>query len=92
MPWRETYPKVMQPTAHFHDQITDARLPQTVGVLDNATAFDAAVDVLNAHAPAGNTPIRGFLGARERSSSRFSGRHDGFNLIEGERHEAKVLE
>jgi hypothetical protein len=82
----------MQPTADFHNQITDARLPQAAGVVDNATAFDAAVDVLNAHATAGDPPIRGFLGVREGSSSRFSGRHNGFNLVEGERHEAEILE
>src|SRR5262245_22310793 len=42
--------------------------------------------------PAGDAPIGGFLGAREGPSSRFSGRHEGFNLIEGERHEAEILE
>jgi hypothetical protein len=92
LPWRQTYAKVMQPTADFHDPITDTRLPQAAGVVDNATALDTTVDVLNAHATAGDPPIRGFLGAREGPSSRFSGRHDGFNLIEGEGQEAEILE
>jgi hypothetical protein len=82
----------MQPTADFHDQITDACLPQAAGVVNNATALHAAVDVLDAHAAAGDAPIRGFLGARQGSSSRFPGRHDGFHLVQGERHEAKILE
>ena len=82
----------MQATADFHDQITDTRLPQAAGVVNNATAFDAAVDVLNTHAAAGDAPIRGFLGARQGSSSRFAGRHDGFHLVKGERQEAQILE
>jgi len=82
----------MQPTADFHKQITDARLPQAAGVVNNATAFDAAVDVLNTHAAAGDAPIRGFLGTRQGSASRLTGRHDGFHLAQGERQEAQVLE
>jgi hypothetical protein len=82
----------MQATADFHDQITDARLPQAAGVMHNATALDAAVDVLNAHAAAGDPPIGGFLGARQGSSSRFADRHDGFHLVQGEREEAQILE
>jgi hypothetical protein len=55
----------MQGTADFHHQIADARLPQSTRVMDDAAALDAAVDVLDAHAPAGDAAIRGFLGARE---------------------------
>src|SRR6266516_4562434 len=82
----------MQSTADFHDQITDACLSQAAGVVNNATAFDAAVDVLNTHAAAGETPIRGFLGARQGSSSRFTGWHEGFHVVKGERQEAEILE
>src|SRR6266508_5253875 len=38
----------MQRTADFHHKIADARLPEAAGVVDDATAFDAAVDVLDA--------------------------------------------
>jgi hypothetical protein len=38
----------MQRTADFHDQVANTRLPQTVGVVDDATALDTAVDVLDA--------------------------------------------
>jgi hypothetical protein len=82
----------MQATADFHDQITDPRLAQAAGVVHNATALDAAVDVLNPHAAAGDAPIRGFLGARQGASSWFAGGHDGFHLVQGERQEAQVLE
>jgi hypothetical protein len=50
----------MQPTADFHNQITDTRFPQAADVMDHATAFDAAVDVLKAHATVSDTSIRGF--------------------------------
>jgi hypothetical protein len=82
----------MQPTADFHNPITAARLPQAAGVMNHATAFDAAVHGLKTHAAAGDAPIRGFLGARQSSSARFAGRHDGFHLVQGERQEAQILE
>jgi hypothetical protein len=37
----------MQGTAEFHHQITDPLLPQAHPVFHNATALDAAVDVLD---------------------------------------------
>jgi hypothetical protein len=51
----------MQRTANFHHQIADARLPEAAGVVDDTTALDAAVDVLDTHATARDTPIGGFL-------------------------------
>jgi hypothetical protein len=55
----------MQRTAGFYHQITDAHLPKTVGVVDDATVLHTAVDVLDAYATARDTPVRGFLRARE---------------------------
>ena len=82
----------MQRTADFHDHIADARLPQPAGVVDNTAALDAAVDVLDAHPPAGDAPIRRFLPAREGSASRLSSRHDDLDLVERQRQEAQILE
>jgi hypothetical protein len=82
----------MQRTADFHDQIADARLPKAAGVVDDATALDTAVDVLDAHAATRDAPICSFLGAREGPASRLPGRHDDLDLIEGERQEAQILE
>jgi hypothetical protein len=48
-------------TADFHDHIADARLPQAGGIVDDAAALDTAVDMLDAHAPTGDAPIRGLL-------------------------------
>jgi hypothetical protein len=60
--------------------------------MDDATALDAAVNVLNAHAPAGDVPIGGFLHAREVPASWLSGGHDALYLVECERQEAEILE
>jgi hypothetical protein len=82
----------MQGTADFHDAIANARLPETAGIVDHAAALDAAVDVLNAHAAARDTPMRRFLRPREIPSSRLPGRHDDFDLVQRERQEAQILE
>jgi hypothetical protein len=82
----------MQRAADFHHQISDARLPQAVRVVDDAAALDAAVDVLNADAAACNPSIGGFLRPREGSAPWLLGRHDDLDLIERERQEAQVLE
>jgi hypothetical protein len=82
----------MQRTADFHDQIPGTCLPQAVRIEDNATALDAAVDVLDADATACDAPIRGFLGAREGPAPRLLGGHDDLDLVERERQKAEVLE
>ncbi len=82
----------MQRTADFHHQIADARLPKPAGVVDNMAALDAAVDMLDAHPPAGDAPIHRFLPAREGSASRLSSWHDDLDLVERKRQEAQILE
>jgi hypothetical protein len=44
----QAYPDVVQRTAQFHYEITDAVLPQPDPVFDDPTALDAAIDVLDA--------------------------------------------
>ena len=82
----------MQRTTDFHDEITDARLPEAADVVDDAAALDAAVDVLDAHTSAGDAPIRGFLRAREGPAPWLARRHDDLHLVERERQEAEILE
>jgi hypothetical protein len=48
LPGCEAHPKVMECTAEFHHEITDTLLPQPDPVFDDATAFDTAVDMLDA--------------------------------------------
>jgi hypothetical protein len=47
LPRGQTHPEIMQRTAEIHHQITDALLPQAHPVFHNATALDAAVDMLD---------------------------------------------
>jgi hypothetical protein len=82
----------MQGTTDFHEQIADARLPQATGVVDDAAALDAAVDMLDAHAATREASIRGFLRAREGPPPRLLRRHDDRDVVEGERQEAQILE
>jgi hypothetical protein len=82
----------MQCSADFYHQIADTGLSEAAGVVDNATALDATVNVLDADATAGDTPIRGFLCAREGPAPRLLGRHDDLHLVERECQEAEVLE
>jgi hypothetical protein len=82
----------MQRTADFHEQIADACLPKAASLVDNTAALDAAVDVLDAHATAGDAPIRRFLHTREVPPPRLPGRHDDVNPVERKRQEAQILE
>jgi hypothetical protein len=82
----------MQGTADLHHQIAHTGFPQSVGVLDDATALDAAVDVLEAN-PAPRYPsIGSFLPAREGPASRLLGGHDDLDLSERERQKPEILE
>ena len=61
----------MQCTANFHHQIADAHLPEAVGVVDETTALDAAVDMLDTHATARDRRLTAFC-------ARVSARPGGF--------------
>jgi hypothetical protein len=75
-----------------HTRTADVRLPEAAGVVDDAAAFDAAVHVLDAHAPAGDAPIGGFLRACEGSATRLPGRHDDLYPVQCECQETQILE
>jgi hypothetical protein len=82
----------MQRTANFPHQIADARLPKAAGVVDDTTALDAAVDVLDPHATARAAPIGGFLCPCESPAPWLPGGHDDLDLVEHEGQEAEILE
>ena len=81
----------MERTANFHDTIADACLPETAGVVDDAAALDAAVDVLDAHATARDALVRRFLRAREGPAPRLPRRHDDVDPVERKRQDAEIL-
>jgi hypothetical protein len=82
----------MPRTADFHEQGADACLPEAAGVVDDATALDAAVDMRDAHAPAGDATIGSFLRTRESPTSWLPRRPDDLDVVQGERQEAEILE
>jgi hypothetical protein len=82
----------MQRTADFHEQVTDAGLPEAADVVNDAAALDAAVHMLDADTPAGNAPIGSFLRACEGAPPRLLRRHDHFDLRERQRQKAEILE
>ena len=82
----------MQRTADFHEQVTDAGLPEAADVVNDAAALDAAVHMLDADTPAGNAPIGSFLRACEGAPPRLLRRHDHFDLRERTRQNAEILE
>ena len=82
----------MQRTADFHDQIADADLPEAIGVMDDAAALDATVDVLDPDPATGDAPIGPFLGAREGPTPWLLGGHDDLDVVECEGQEAEILE
>jgi hypothetical protein len=82
----------MQRTADFHDEIADTGFPEAVGVVDDATTLDAAVDMLDAHTPASDTSIHGFLRPCEGPAPWLLGGDDDLDVVERERQKAEVLE
>ena len=78
----------MQGTAEFHHQITDALLPQAHPVFHHATAFDAAVDVLDPSAAIVQGLVRQLLLQGELLAAGFLRWHQDLHLGEGERQEA----
>jgi hypothetical protein len=81
----------MQGTAGLHDQIADPCLSQAAGVMDDAAALDATVDVFDAHTSAGDAPIGRFLRVREGPAPWLPRRHDDLDLSQRERQEAEIL-
>ena len=60
--------------------------------MDDATAFDAAVDVLDTHAAACDPSIRRFLRARQGPAPRLLRRHDHLDRRKRTRPKAEILE
>jgi hypothetical protein len=82
----------MQRATNFHHAIAHTSVSEATRLVDDAAAFDAPIDVLDAHSTAGDPPIRRLPRARELPASRLPGRHDAFDLGERERQEAQILE
>jgi hypothetical protein len=75
----------MPHTADFDDQIADTGLSEAAGVMDGATAPDAAVDMFDAHATAADAWITGFLRTPENPVPWLPRRHDHLDPVKRER-------
>jgi hypothetical protein len=82
----------MQGAADLHDPIADARLPQVARVVDDTAALDTAVDVLDAHAAARNTPICRLLRARQGPAPWLPGGHDDVDMAKRKPRKADILQ
>ena len=75
----------MQGTAEFHHEITETLLPQANAVFDDTTAFDTAVDMLDAQPALMQGLVREFLLQRQLLATGFFGRHEDVHLRQRER-------
>jgi len=63
----------MQRTTEFHDEITDTRISGTTGAVDLTAPRDTAVDVLDTHTSACDTPIHGVRLAHQSTAMWLAG-------------------
>ena len=82
----------MQRTADVHDQIADTDLPKAAGVMYDATALDATVDMLDAHATTCDASIHSLLRAGECASPGLASWPDDLDLVERQGQEAQIRE
>ena len=92
LPRCEAHPEVVQGTAQFHHQIADALLPQADAVLDDATALDTAVDMLDPEPAKEQGLVGPLLLPCQLFAAGFLGRHEDLYLREREREEAEILQ
>ena len=82
----------MQGTAEFHHQITNALLPQTDPVFDDATALHTAVDMLDAQPTLVERLVGEVLLSRQFLATRFLGGHEDVDLGQCQRQDAQILQ
>ena len=82
----------MQRTADFHHHVANPDFPQADGLFEHAAAFDAAVDMLDTHAPPRDFPIPRFLGSRQRFPAGLLRRLDDVHAVQRERLKAQILQ
>src|SRR5215813_3232050 len=92
LPRSQAYPEVVQGTAEFHHQVTDTLLPQADAVFDDATAFHAAVDMLDPQPSLVERLVGELLLQGQLCTAGLLGRHEDRHLREGEGQEAQILQ
>src|SRR6266849_5213796 len=92
LPRGQTYPEIMQDTAEFHHEITDALLPQPDPVFHNATALHATVDRLDPQSTLVQRLVGSVLFPCEFLAAGFLGRHEDVHVGQREGQEAQILQ
>ena len=82
----------MQGTADFHHHIAYPLLPHPDGLFQHATAFDAAIDMFDAHPTPRDLPIVRLLGGRQRVPARFLRRLEDRDAVPRAPVKAQVLQ
>jgi hypothetical protein len=82
----------MQGTADFHHHVANPRFPHPKSLFEHAAAFDTAVDMLDAHAPPRDPPIRGFLRPCQRVAAGLLRRLDDIHAVQCERLKTQILQ
>jgi hypothetical protein len=81
----------MQCTADFHHHIADPRFPYPDGLFQHAAAFDAAVDMFDAHPSPSEPPIPRFLRSRQLLAAGLLRRLDDVHSVQRKRLKAYIL-
>jgi len=92
LPRREAHPQIMERTADFHHQITDALLPQANAVFHDATALDATIDMFDPQAALMPDLIGQCLRYRQLLAARFLRRHEDVHVGQREGQETEILQ
>jgi uncharacterized peroxidase-related enzyme len=92
LPWGQTDSEVMQGTTEFHHEIADAVLPQPDAVFHDATALDAAIDMLDPEPAVMQRLIGALLLPCQPLIPWLLGRHQDLHLWERERQKAQLLQ
>jgi hypothetical protein len=82
----------VQSTAELHHQVTDTLLPQAHPVFHNATALDAAVDMLDPEPPLVERLVGQVLRQGQLPTAGLLRRHEDLHLREREGQEAQILQ
>lgn len=82
----------MQRTGNLHDGILSTHDAESANILDNATAFDTAVDMFNADTQGGELLIKGFLSGGQLAAFGFLERGQTLDAIARESQKAQILE
>src|SRR5262249_16815376 len=91
-PGVQAHPEIVQGTTELHHQIAHALLPQAEPVFHNATALDAAVDMLDPQPPLVEHLVGQVLLQRQLRTAGLLRRHEDRHLRERERQEAQILQ